>query len=130
MPEEKKNGRSNGNGGTCSCMGPMGCNCGTACGCKCGGHGHNWTYFLLRVLITLIILMMVFGFGVAIGRLNDSYFNRNYMMHGYYYGYPTGVYNEGSGAAIPPTIPPTQMPMMRINGATTTLPTTGGVQNY
>jgi hypothetical protein len=105
MAEEKKNGNGKmmgGNGG------------GMTCGCGCG-HGHHWTFFLLRTLLTIIILMVVFWFGVVAGRLADY---RGAMRS---YGYATPVYNGAPGTA---------MPMMPINGATSTPVGTGGVQNY
>lgn len=101
MAEEKKNGNGKMGGGM-------------TCGCGCGGHGHSWMFFLLRTLLTIIILMVVFWFGVVAGRLGDI---RSYVRN----GYASPAYGGAGGA----------MPMMRINGATST-PTsaTGGVENY
>jgi hypothetical protein len=126
MAEEKKNGKSNGS--TCSCMGMTGCTCGSGCGCGCGGHGSRGLFFLLRVLITIIILMMVFWFGLAVGRMSDGYGRGGYMIERGYGIYPGGVYSANGGTGSGGVA----MPMMRINGATSTTTTgaPGSVQNY
>jgi hypothetical protein len=118
--EEKKNGKMTG-GATCTC------GCGASdgsmmsggCGCGRGGHGRHWTFFLLRTLLTVLILMIVFWFGVVAGRIGSGYYGRPMMMGGY--GYGSSGMMMGAGTA---------MPMMRVNGATTTPSTTNGVQNY
>jgi len=86
--------------------------CGSCCNCS-GCHGRGWTFFLLRALLAVIVLMIVFWCGVAAGRLSSGY----YFMR---WAYPTGVYNGSAGGPLP---------MMRINGATSS-PVTGGVENY
>jgi hypothetical protein len=129
MADDKKNGGSkdinHGDDCMCStCNGVMGKMCN--CGCRHGGH---WTFFLLRALITIIILMIVFAFGAAVGRMTSDFNGRYQIMRYGYGGYPAGMYNAGGGMAVPGA---TGMPMMRINGATSTPATgaVGGVQNY